>query len=307
MKKLEDRVLVLLSTYNGSKYLCDLLDSVFHQTDVEIFCLVRDDGSTDNTKKILKEYSRRYKNISIIEGKNIGVMASFNELISNPLTKQFKWLAFCDQDDVWLPEKLNVALKRLNALSNQECPLLYCSNTILVDEHLKKIGMFYYKPFEFNKHTAIVRNIATGCTEVFNQAAAEAYRTGIGRFNELHDYWMYLVCIFMGNVIYDFNSHILYRQHNGNVVGMKPHKNVKQAIKNLFSHERGNRVRTLKNFSEIYHSKLSAKDLSLISSLINYNYSLYRRLSIVFNPKLHGITFSETIGFKIRALLGRLY
>lgn len=307
MKKIDNRVLVLLSTYNGSRFLTELLDSVLNQSGVDVSILIRDDGSKDNTVDILKKYVDKNDNITLIEGKNIGVIGSFNSLIENPLTKKFRWMAFCDQDDIWLPDKLSSALEKLQSKSDQNSPMLYCSNTTLVDSQLNEIGMSYNKEFSFGKNTAIVRNIATGCTEVFNQAAAEKYRIGIGKFPELHDYWMYLVCSFLGTVIYDFNSRILYRQHENNTVGMLPHKSISRAIKNLFTHERGNRVKTLKGFIEAYHLDLSKEDLLLISSLANYRSSFCQRLSVFFNPKLHAVTYAETIGFKIRVLLGILY
>ena len=307
MENFDNRVLVLLSTYNGSRFLPDLLDSVLNQQDVEVSCLVRDDGSKDDTLAILAKYAKQYKNITIIKGENIGVLKSFNSLISDPLVNQFTWIAFCDQDDVWLPDKLSVAIKKLSHMPDQNIPLLYCSNTTLVDSKLRKIGMSYTKLFTFGKNTAIVRNIATGCTEVFNQKAAEKYRLGIGKFPELHDYWMYLVCVFMGEVMYDFNSHILYRQHGNNTVGMKPHKSISRAFLNLFTHSRGSRVKTLKGFCDTYYAELSKDDLIMVYSLINYDKSFFSRLSIFVNPKFHGTTFSETLGFKIRALLGILY
>lgn len=307
MEKFDNRVLVLLSTYNGSRFLPDLLDSVLNQQDVEVSCLIRDDGSKDDTLTVLAKYAKQHKNITIIKGENVGVLKSFNSLISDPLVDQFTWVAFCDQDDVWLPDKLSVAIKKLSHMPNQNIPLLYCSNTTLVDSQLHKIGMSYNRPISFNKNTSIVRNIATGCTEVFNRIAAEKYRMGIGKFPELHDYWMYLVCSFLGTVTYDFDSYILYRQHGNNTVGMQPHKSILRAVKNLFTHERGNRVKTLKGFMEAYHSVLSIQDLALISSVANYKDSLYNRLSVFFNPSLHASTFTETVGFKVRVLLGILY
>jgi rhamnosyltransferase len=134
-------VCVLLSTYNGEKYLKELLDSVLNQNcedKIKVSIFVRDDGSSDNTTNILKEYEQNGKIILFGHGGcNLGFAKSFSSLLANaPLSDYY---AFCDQDDIWLPDKLISAVERLEKEDNNEIPLLYSTNLIVVDKDLNEI------------------------------------------------------------------------------------------------------------------------------------------------------------------------
>ena len=98
-------VAVLMSTYNGEKYLREQVKSIFQQEQVKVSLYVRDDGSTDNTIKIINELQKEYDNIFLIKGENIGWRRSFRYLIDNVPTK-YEYYAFSDQDDFWLKRKL---------------------------------------------------------------------------------------------------------------------------------------------------------------------------------------------------------
>lgn len=118
-------VCVLLSTYNGEKYLEEQLNSLIKQEDVELRILVRDDGSKDRTHEILDKWQKR-GHINWYEGKNKGAAQSFMDLIYN--APEADYYAFCDQDDVWLPEKLKVAIDKIRE-SNEAMPCMYISST----------------------------------------------------------------------------------------------------------------------------------------------------------------------------------
>ena len=124
-------VCVLLSTYNGEKYLKEQLDSVLNQKDITLNFLVRDDGSTDSTIDILKQYEKEGK-IKLIVGKNIGYKKSFYELAK--LAPLSDYYAFCDQDDVWDDDKLITAVNMLER-ENNSIPLLYFSALRVVNNN----------------------------------------------------------------------------------------------------------------------------------------------------------------------------
>ena len=155
MKKIQ----VLMSTYNGEKYIREQINSILAQTGVEVNLLVRDDGSKDKTLEILKGY----KEIKIIEAKNVGATNSFLELLS--LAGEYEFYAFADQDDVWDENKLKVAISKLE---NYDCPAIYSGNTRLVDKDLNEIKCETLSPIT-TLGAAIVKNYATGCTIVFNK------------------------------------------------------------------------------------------------------------------------------------------
>ena len=216
---------ILMSTYNGEKYLDAQLDSLLAQTlcekegwEVEI--LVRDDGSKDRTCEILQAYADKDTRIRYIKEENTGVIESFFRLLDNS-AKDADYLAFCDQDDVWMPEKMERAVTLLSQAETDR-PLLYCGRPLLTDENLNPIETVWsdgqMRPSFGN---ALIENICTGCTSVMNRALADILRLSHPAFTLMHDRWFYLVASCFGEVIYDTKACIYYRQHGNNTVGMK--------------------------------------------------------------------------------------
>ena len=115
---ISNKALVLLSTYNGENYIEELLDSLLGQT-YPIDILIRDDGSSDNTYNIVLEYQKKYDNIYFISGENKGFVKSFTTLVCEKRVEHYQWIAFCDQDDIWLPDKVERAVNALKKYKNQ--------------------------------------------------------------------------------------------------------------------------------------------------------------------------------------------
>jgi rhamnosyltransferase len=213
-----NKVCVLLSTYNGGLYLKQLIESILQQTEVIIDLKIRDDGSTDNTISIIKDFLVRHKNIQLIEGNNIGPARSFIELLD--YSKNYDFYAFADQDDFWHSDKIITALRTLT----KEEPMLYFSNLNIVDIN----GVFYRKSHSNlkirNKYNSLTEDTATGCTMVFNKKLRDLSVINGSSINvSMHDSWIYLICSFFGKVVYDPAPHIDYRQHGNNVVGTYNH------------------------------------------------------------------------------------
>lgn len=213
-----NKILILLSTYNGEKYLPQQIDSILNQYNVDVQILVRDDGSNDNTLYVLNSYANTEK-IDIIKGDNIGVVGSFFSLMREAVTRDFNYFAFCDQDDVWMDDKLKVAVDILSG--HQHEPALYMSSFQMVDENLHSIPTNISRP-NISVEGAFASNCATGCTMVFNKKLLEL--SLLANYDDalMHDYWMYMVCLLTdGYVYYDETPHIYYRQHGNNVIGGK--------------------------------------------------------------------------------------
>ena len=210
------KIMVLLSTYNGEKYISEQIESVLCQQGVDVHIVARDDGSQDETINILKRIST-LENITVIEGQNIGVVGSFFTLMHEAVCHNFDYFAFCDQDDVWKNDKLKVATDILSGHGNE--PALYMSSFQMVDENLHSIQTNMSRP-NISVEGAIASNCATGCTMVFNKKLLE--KSLISNYDDalMHDYWMYMVCLLTGGYIYyDETPHIYYRQHGNNVIG----------------------------------------------------------------------------------------
>lgn len=211
-----EKVQILMSTYNGEKFLKEQLESLLRQTYQNLEILVRDDGSKDGTCEILREYEKKYSNVHVYLEDNVGVTKSFFELLKK---SDADYIAFSDQDDVWLEEKVEKAVEKLKTL---EEPALYCSNKILVDSELNIIAENNHKKLIPGFENAVVECICTGCTSMMNRSLAENIKEHIPKRAIIHDWWCYLVASYLGKVIFDDNSYIWYRQHGGNVIGASP-------------------------------------------------------------------------------------
>lgn len=218
--ELNYRILILMGTFNGEKFIRQQLDSITSQTFKNWQLVISDDGSSDNTKKIILEYIKLWDDKIILRnGPQKGFQQNYLSLACDKnLIAEF--YAFCDQDDVWLPNKLEVAIRNINNFSSNNEPYLYCGRTIYVDEELKSLGksILFKKPLCFEN--ALVQSIAGGNTMVFNRASKLIIET-VGMVpTPSHDWWLYLLISGIGGkVFYDPVPLVLYRQHLSSIVG----------------------------------------------------------------------------------------
>lgn len=208
------KITILMSTYNGEKYLDKQLDSIFSQnigTDyASLSLVVRDDGSSDRTIDILENWTSRL-NINIINGENIGVRESFFWLLMNAPDSDF--YAFCDQDDIWKRDKVTNALRHI-----KEDKTLYFSNAAYIDEDDNLIGKNLLKTdFIMNLKRILMCNPANGCTMFWDYKLHRLLRLIDHNTFTMHDEFVCTIAQLFGNVIYDPIPRILYRIHQANV------------------------------------------------------------------------------------------
>jgi len=212
------RVAVLLSTWNGEAFLAEQLDSVAAQEGVDVSVFARDDGSADATLTLLRRYSSRWPALADpARGENLGPAASFLRLLAD-VPAGFDAYAFCDQDDVWAPDKL---VRAVASLSEQpaERPSLYCSRVLLVDEAMRPLGKSPLDGDGRFEHL-LFENIAFGNTVVMNAAARNLIGSRApGRAVIMHDWWCALVISAFGAILYDEQPGVRYRQHRSNSIG----------------------------------------------------------------------------------------
>ncbi len=293
------KVLVLLSAYNGEKFLKEQIDSVLAQKDVGVSLLVRDDGSTDKTEDILKSYGSK---ISYYKDNNIGVKASFFDLISRACPSDF--YAFCDQDDFWLPDKLSCAC---NMLKKTDKPALYFSNLLNADENLKVISKTDIKT-RLTFGAAMAENPATGCTMVFNRAFFDIIKkTPAPDKISMHDTWVYRAALMTGaEVFFDKTPHILYRQHSSNLIGSRGLSARLRHYADFFlknkSFSRPYEVRLLLDaFGEI----TPPENIKLSEDILNYKTSFKSKLSLILGGKIKTSRLSTNIVAAAAVLLGK--
>ena len=306
-------VLVMMSTFNGAKYLKVQLDSIFNQIGVNIHCIIRDDGSSDLTKNFLLDYKKSNKNLTLFFEKNIGWAESFFRLISLSNNK-YDYFAFSDQDDFWMKDKIISSIKKLE-VSKNDTPSLYFSNLKVVDKNLLWDGFSYMNyNMTLSKPSSIVENVSTGCTQVFNKSLMNLLKLYKPIPVRAHDHWVYLVALFLGQVIYDSDSHILYRQHSSNALGasIKPLKVIKNRLKvllSLYDKKRYNykqfKLMSL-NLLNGYMSFLSEVDTKLLSKIAYYDKNLTSKLALILDNQISRKGFIPNLGLKIRIILGIL-
>lgn len=207
---------VLLSAYNGTKYIIEQLNSIFKQsvTDCHIRVFLRDDGSNDGTIKMCEEYAQKNKYaIDIVAGENVGPARSFMKLINE--CPDADYYAFCDQDDIWLPGKVQAAT---DALSDDKAAL-WLSNYDVVNEDLSiQLNSALAKP-ETNPLRVIFYNNVPGCVMVLNRQLMIMLKSLEMDDIRMHDIFALSTAAMLGKVIYNPNSYVLYRQHDSNVLG----------------------------------------------------------------------------------------
>ena len=213
------KLIVLMSTYNGERYLQQQLDSLYAQTLKPDRIIVRDDGSTDQTMAILEANAREHKELSFSQGNNLGAGRSFWELIKT--CEDADYYALCDQDDVWLPEKLERAVEILEKQEDEVS--LYASRFTLTDENLNILPSDVSKLYSFSDFPhALLYHSAPGCTFVFNHKTREKileYDID-NEYFIIHDAIIHKVAALFGKFILDEESYIYYRQHGHNEIGM---------------------------------------------------------------------------------------
>ena len=218
-------ITVLLAVYNGEKYLKEQIESILNQSIKNIKIIIRDDGSTDNSAEIISSYCNQYpeKIYSIVGAPSGGAKKNFAELLKSC---DSDYIMFCDQDDVWLPQKIE---KTLNAMQQAEQggakPILVHTDLKVVNQKLCEIAPSF---FEFQKliqkdvtlPKLLVQNYVTGCTMMINRALKEK----CGQIPDdciMHDWWLALVAILFGELVCVSEPTMLYRQHEDNQVGAK--------------------------------------------------------------------------------------
>ncbi|MGB0845696.1 MAG: glycosyltransferase family 2 protein [Thiolinea sp.] len=219
------QVQILLSTWNGENWLQELLDSLLQQTTDEWELLIRDDGSQDQTCKLLLEWQQQYPDKVArleIDGQHMGFARSFSRLVE---VSDAPYLMFCDQDDVWFPDKVATELRCIQQLSTQhdvDCPLLVHSDLALVNSNKTLMAASFWQLRGFDVHQQkqeyLLTNTVTGCAVLFNRAAAEkAFPMPAGV--KYHDRWLALVCAWFGQVHPVDKPLLFYRQHANNHTG----------------------------------------------------------------------------------------
>lgn len=296
-------VAVLMSAYNGEKYIREQIDSILNQQGVEVSLFVRDDGSCDSTKVILDDYQKRGLT-TVYYGDNLGVGNSFMQLLYT-VPASFDYYAFADQDDIWATDKLIRAIEMLQDSGKA----LYASNQECVDYQGKSLGLRYEqdKFIHLLPEQIISRNMIAGCTMVFTSKLRDVMAAQDSRpsesllRNRIHDVWVASAASLNGGIIYDSLSFISYRQHGNNVVGAYEGgfvKKLRQRLKKLSNKEfRKGRSALAKELMRCFPS--AAAQFPLVGVCAGGKSGVLKNSKI-----LRSYTGESYLGFTVKVLLG---
>lgn len=280
------QVAILMSTYNGERYIKEQLNSIVNQTYKNWHLYIRDDGSTDDTVKILKRFCNQYSNITLLNlnnTKNLGVTASFMILLANTSADYYM---FSDQDDFWKKDKIKTCISSIQ--NNDNTPTCVFTELQVVDKELKPIRLMNNDNVWFDFQHFLFGNCVTGCTMMINQKLKSILHIGDTNFDKiyLHDWWIAMIASAFGKLIYVKEPTILYRQHSNNVEGSKDN-NLRSLIRRAL-HLEGDQEGMLKiftmdqEFRRIFGNKIQGIDCRYLLGYTN----LLKHSSFWYNLKL---------------------
>lgn len=307
-------IAVLMSTYNGEKYVDEQIQSILNQTESDFNLYIRDDGSTDSTVRIINTYSKKDSRIRFIQDdmQNLGPKDSFFQLLNNVSADYY---FFCDQDDIWENNKIQLMMNELDSYGN-DIPLLAYSNLKCIDKDGEKIQDFV--SFENMVNTDIKNidyfqtNNIPGCTMVINKKTADIFKMGGVKqqlnqeYIQMHDWWIALIAAAFGRIIHVNKTLVYYRQHSNNTLGAGVKRSKIQKIKNVFNIQKKIKlslkkaVTQAKYFNEVYGKYINNNMKTFIEKFSNYNsLSFIDKIKFIKKYKLQRYSKKSTLLFRI--------
>ncbi|RYZ96244.1 MAG: glycosyltransferase family 2 protein [Sphingobacteriaceae bacterium] len=295
----DDKVTILMATYNGAKYIQKQFDSIINQTYTHWELIVRDDGSNDDTVAIIKSNAAADDRILLIDVKSSGRGACSNFSALYAWAKEnraINYLMFTDQDDVWKADKVKKTLQLLKSDEHKTpgIPLLAYGNLQLVDDNLQVLPETISLIKDFKLKHVLSRNYAFGCTMMLNKQLLTAMDEIYAEASN-HDYWVALFAAAFGKTIFIEEELILYRQHDSNVSGhtignQKMNNRIKRYTSgvNKQIEEEKVKLKMLGVFYNKYKSDMVPGNKKLLFALLSsFNSS---RLAVIATMMVNGIT-----------------
>jgi glycosyltransferase involved in cell wall biosynthesis len=269
-------ITILMATYNGEAFLPQQLESLLGQTVQDFTLYVRDDGSSDSTLDILRDYSNRYPSRITVSGDGRNSGGTKHNFMRMMTSIRDDYLMLCDQDDVWFPDKIEKTLTRMKETEAQygvDTPVLVHTDLRVVDANLEVINPSFRAAMNANYSRTrlkdqVIQNTLTGCTAMYNRALAELL-IAEPPYMVMHDWWLILVASAFGTIAPLEDQTILYRQHGANQIGAKDVRTlryklarlraygaIREAIRNTYPQADG--------LLELYRDRLSPSQIRLL-------------------------------------------
>ena len=310
-------VTILMAVYNGAEFLDAQLESIHAQTHRDWRVVASDDGSSDGSMALLHKTAQNWEAqgagaLDVIPGPQKGAAENFMSMLRHVQANapDTGWIAFSDQDDIWLPDKLARAQA---ALSQQDpaVPALYCGRTLISDAGSQRQRLSAPRPRPPGFRNALVQNIASGNTIVLNPAGTRMVLEAATRVGQVvvHDWWVYqLITGAGGTVVHDDAPVLLYRQHAGNEIGAND--GIRAKLKRIYQLLRGDfqqwnqiNIIALNSTADLLGEE-NRRILAEFESLSKR--ALWPRLMLLKRLGLYRQSLSSTAALWLAAILGKL-
>lgn len=293
---------VLISTYNGEKYIREQIDSVLAQTWPNIRIYVRDDGSSDGTMEILREYAKKGL-IRLSRGRNVGYGRSFGRLLKK--AEEGDYWAFCDQDDVWLPDKVKWAVEWLEQ-QPEGMPSLFGSSYELTDETLQEVTDIVLPPeYTLNFRRSLTDCVYMGFAMTFNRPLRTLMLAADMNKITSHDWWAQILAEKFGVHYFDNRVAAKHRRLDTSISGMNMKNRVKWMLNTFRTGETGTRS-CARAYDRTYGAEMRDNEAAYASWFTGYRYHPGLALKKAFYPGRWRPVMSSEIIYRMLMLFGRI-
>ena len=293
---------ILISTYNGARYIKEQLDSILKQTFTDYHIYIRDDGSSDDTCGVIDDYLKNNDlddKVTFFKGKNIGFCASFFELMKN--TGNEKYYAFCDQDDVWLPCKLEYAVKWMYD-NDASKPLLYHSGFEVANEDLTVRNRYPRTEFDYRFYNSITSNLFFGFSVVINNTLRKMLLMAEPSHIKYHDWFAAMITAAFGKYHLSSRVEAIHRQYDNNASPLFFIKKLPHGFKLIFGDRFYNKQAA--EFMRLCGKYLSSHDRKVLEWFVNERYSFITACRKAFYRKRWNPQLKVEIVLRVLMLFG---
>ena len=277
------KVAVILSTYNGEKFLKCQIDSILNQTYKDFDLIIRDDGSKDSSVKIIEQYIKENSNIKLIKEENIGFIKSFYKLLE--ISEGYEYYCFADQDDFWECEKIELLVNELKK-TNENTPNMVYSDSDYYDEELRFIKKGHTNRIG-NFRNSLVECVSQGMTMMINKTARDIVIKKKSKNSIFHDQWCYMVCSSLGEIKYVHKALVRYRRLNSSFTaeGRGIIAVFRWRIKKLIVGGGLKKFKTqILDFKELFYEEQNEENKKILD-LFSEKYNLKNAIKKCFYPK----------------------
>ena len=300
------KVAILLSTYNGQDYIERQVHSIYRQSYQDFQLYIRDDGSSEEFVNQLREMKKQY-GFTIIEGTNLGFVGSFMELLKE--VDDAELYAFADQDDVWLPDKLQTTVEwfeRRNSENKQFCqkPVLFHSAYDVINSNDEVVGHFYFPNEKYDFRRSITENHYSGFAMAINRTLREYMLKGNVDKIGYHDWWAAMIVQAFGVGYSDEKVTALHRAHGDNITTFNLKTRLQWLKKSLC--EESELHKRAVEFERCFNDDLSLEDRKILQLFTIERYSFIYALKKAFHPKRWRPVMTSEVVMRLLMLLGRI-